>query len=46
MKAGQPALVQGDLVVEPDQFHEHAGNQHHQVTGIGVLVLGRQDLSL
>lgn len=46
VEAGQTALMQRNLVVEPDQFHEHAGDQHHQVPGIGILVLGRQDFCL
>lgn len=46
MEAGQKTLVQWNLVIEPDQFHEHAGDQHYQVAGIGILVLRRQDLGL
>ena len=46
METGQAALIQGDLVVETDQFQEHAGNQHDQISGIGVLILNGQNLDL
>lgn len=46
MKSSQAALVQRDLVVESDQFHQHAGDQHDQVTGLDFLVSRRQNFDV
>lgn len=42
VEASQTTLVEWDLVVESDQFHEHAGNQHDHVTGVGEFILRGQ----
>lgn len=36
--------MQRNLVIEPDQLHQHTRDQHHQISSVGLAVVRGQDL--
>ena len=44
MKPGQTSVLQRDIIIEPDQFHQHVRDEPDQVLGIAELVSGRHHL--